>query len=394
MPGSKTDVVELSVVGLFAGIGGLEEGLRRAGHRAELLCEIDAPARAVLRNRFPDARLAPDIRKLRGLPDADVVAAGFPCQDLSPVGTRVGITGTNSGLVDEVFRLVRTKRRRPEWLVLENVPFMLQLQRGRAMKHVTQQLASLGYNWAYRIVDTRAFGLPQRRRRVVIVAARQHDPRTVLFPGNEPEPQWPPPSMAACGFYWTEGNRGLGWAVDAIPPLKGGSSLGIPSAPAVWLMNGQIGTPDIRDAERLQGFPANWTKPAEDIATRGARWRLIGNAVPVPLATWIGRRLTRPVEDLGRLDSGEFVSGRWPSAAWGDRNGKVFSCVRTEWPSHWAYKSLNDFMRFPLRPLSVRATVGFATRLAASRLRVPDELFDDLEAAVGRESVTWAESAV
>src|SRR6185369_5770580 len=59
----------------------------------------------------------------------------------------------------------------------------------------------------------------------------------------------------ACGFYWTEGNTGLGWAIDAVPPLKSGSALHIPSPPAIWLPETRaIVTPAIEDAERLQGF--------------------------------------------------------------------------------------------------------------------------------------------
>src|SRR5262249_8306830 len=161
---------------------------------------------------------------LRRLPDADLIAAGFPCQDLSQAGQMAGIRGSKSSLVKEIFRLLRFSKTGPTWLLLENVPFMLRLQRGRAVELITKSLDSLGFTCAYRTVDTRSFGLPQRRRRVVLLASRTEDPRNVLFcddtnqlcssNGHIP---------SACGFYWTEGNNGLGWAVDAVPPLKGGS---------------------------------------------------------------------------------------------------------------------------------------------------------------------------
>src|SRR4051812_25429476 len=73
----------LRVAGLFAGIGGIELGLHRAGHSSELLCEIDEGARAVLATHFPGVQLLPDVRELRELPPVDLVAAGFPCRDLS-----------------------------------------------------------------------------------------------------------------------------------------------------------------------------------------------------------------------------------------------------------------------------------------------------------------------
>src|SRR4051794_13715391 len=86
----------LRVAGLFAGIGGIELGLHRAGHSTTLLCEIDEAADAVLVEWFPGVPLVRDVRKLKALPDVDLVAAGFPCQDLSQAGRTAGIRGNNS----------------------------------------------------------------------------------------------------------------------------------------------------------------------------------------------------------------------------------------------------------------------------------------------------------
>lgn len=98
----------LRVAGLFAGIGGIELGFQRAGHEASLLCEIDIPACTVLAAHFPEVRIAHDVCKLGRLPrGTDVLTAGFPCQDLSQAGKTLGIKGSRSGLVGEVFRLVR-----------------------------------------------------------------------------------------------------------------------------------------------------------------------------------------------------------------------------------------------------------------------------------------------
>src|SRR4029077_8254229 len=130
------------------------------------------------------------------------------------------------------------------------------------MEYVVGELERLEYRWAYRVIDTRAFGIPQRRERVFLVASKTEDPRKVLFSGSVEAPVGKRElNGAACGFYWTEGTKGLGWAVDAIPTLKGGSTVGIPSPPAILLPSGRIVKPDIRDAERLQGFRADWTRP-------------------------------------------------------------------------------------------------------------------------------------
>ena len=107
----------------------------------ELLCELDESARRVLSVGFPSVPLVADVRTLKGLPKVDLVAAGFPCQDLSQAGKTAGIGGRQSGLVDEVFRLVGRKGA-PTWLLIENVSFMLHLDGGRAMTHLTSNSPS------------------------------------------------------------------------------------------------------------------------------------------------------------------------------------------------------------------------------------------------------------
>jgi len=370
----------LRACGLFAGIGGVERGLERHGHKAILLAEIDEPAQSVLKRRFPGAKIAGDVRLIEQLPDCDLLTAGFPCQDLSQCGKTEGIHGRNSSLVGEVFRLVESAAKRPDWLLLENVPFMLRLDSGRAMTLIVSELARLGYRWAYRTVDARAFGMPQRRRRVVLLASREkeNDPRCVLFADNRPQPP-ESDSAGAYGFYWTEGSTGLGWGSDCVPTLKSGSSFGIPSPPAVWIPSERrIVTIDIRDAERLQGFPANWTARAKATEGRsGERWRLVGNAVFVPMAAWVGRRLAKP--GRCRVDPGEVISrsGPWPPAAFGDES-EIREAKASLWPVAWKNKPLLDFLRFPTKPLSERATAGFLSRAKKSRLRFADGFLADV----------------
>lgn len=368
----------LQTVGLFSGIGGLELGLGRAGHSTLLTCEIEPGARAVLEHRFPH-RVHVDIRTLRALPrETELVVGGFPCQDLSQAGKTAGIGGSQSGLVSEVFRLLQS--RDVPWLVLENVPFMLQLSRGDALDVIVTAIESLGYHWAYRIVDSRAFGLPQRRRRVVLVASRIEDPRRVLFADEAGvhEELEAETLGGARGFYWTEGTRGLGWAINAIPTLKAGSTIGVPSPPAIWLPDGRIVTPDIRDAERLQGFSSGWTEPAANVVRQSYRWRLVGNAVSVPVARWLGSRLRAP-GDFSLADVAQVVSGRaWPNCAWNVGQGR-FTCRLSEWPKKYKRKPLEEFLIHPPSPLSRKATEGFLARLKASSLKYPKAFEEALE---------------
>lgn len=372
----------MNVVGLFAGIGGFEVGLGRAGHTTLLTCEVFPPAVAVLGARL-DAPNHPDIRTLDDLPaDTELLCGGFPCQDLSQAGKTRGIAGERSGLVDHVFRLL--DRRPVPWVVLENVSFMLHLDRGRAMERLVAAFEERGYRWAYRVVNSLAF-LPQRRERVFFVASRVADPAEVIL-GEEVEPKTPATTLAthAHGFYWTEGIRGLGWAPDAIPTLKNGSSVGIPGPPAILLPDGRVIKPDIRDAERLQGFPEGWTAPAEAVARRSWRWSLVGNAVTVPVAEWLGSRLAAPPGyDRGR--DRLFLPGKgWPRAARFDGSART-EVVINAFPVWRARQPLHRFLAHPGEPLSERATAGFLARARTSSLRlITDEFLARIEGHLAR----------
>lgn len=373
----------MKVAGLFAGIGGLELGLGAAGHHPVLFCENWEPARTVLRARFAGVPLHGDIRELGDLPeDVELLGAGFPCQDLSQAGRTAGIAGTRSSLIGEVFRLL--DRQRVPTVLLENVPFMLQLDGGKALLRVVEELENLGYRWAYRVLNTLAFGLPQRRERVFLVAARDFDPAEVLLSEEFV------PALAAThlethahGFYWTEGTRGLGWAPDAVPTLKNGSTVGIPSPPAILLPTGEVITPDLRDAERLQGFEPDWTKPAEEVGRASLRWSLVGNAVSVPVARWLGQSLANPSPYERSRDRPMTGSRRLPTAARFD--GERRYAVRISSTPCWTERPpLHTFLQFGGAPLSLKATTGFLRRAEASSLRFVSGFLESIRGHVRR----------
>lgn len=366
---------------LFAGIGGFELGLGRAGHETLLACDVLPESKAVLTAHFPQIDYRADIRRLRSLPSAvDALCAGFPCQDLSQAGRTAGLDGDRSGLVGEVFRLL--SRRRIPTVVIENVPFMLQLGGGGAMRAIIDEFERRRYRWAYRVVDTYSFGVPQRRERVFLVASTEIDPAGVLFADDAPLVR---PASAlgerAHGFYWTEGLGGLGWAVDAVPTLKNGSTIGIPSPPAVLMPDGRLIKPGIRDVERLQGFDADWTLPAETAARRSARWSLVGSAVSVPVAEWLGRRLADPGQHDAARDGAFPTSGKAPRAARGDGKRRWSVAIGTD-PIGRRPPPLASFLTDTAgqEALSVKATTGFLLRTRRAKLRFVPGFIEAVEA--------------
>lgn len=392
------------VTALFGGIGGLELGLSRAGHHASSFCEIDPEAATILEAKFPDAVLVRDIRRTDEVLAAigaksDLLTGGFPCTDLSQAGRVQGFAGGRSSLVRDALRLL--KARRFPHVLLENVPNWRVLHGGEYLREVVGALEGLGYRWAYRTVDALAFGAPQRRLRIFLYATLEGDPRDVLFHGDAVAPEQAfDLKDRAHGFYWTEGTRGLGWGEDCVPTLKGGSTVGVPSPPAILLPDAlgvagctasgdfRLVTPDIRDAERLQGLPVDWTSGSETTLDGGLfrarrRWLLVGNAVNVRAAAWLGERLAAPTPWDGQAGRPLTDGTSWPAAAWFDGTTRYSADVGS-WPIAAPREQLAEFLAYPGAPLSARAASGFLGRLLAGRLRQKPGFALALQAHIAR----------
>jgi len=174
----------MKFVSLFSGIGGFDLAFERAGMECVSVCEIDKNAQAILRRHFPKAELFDDVRKVgiatHGRKSIDVICGGFPCQDLSVAGKRAGLAGERSGLWFEFARIIDELE--PSWVVIENVPGLLSSDKGRDFAIIIQWLAQRGYGVVWRVLDAQYFGVPQRRRRVFLVASfRNGSAAEVLF---------------------------------------------------------------------------------------------------------------------------------------------------------------------------------------------------------------------
>ena len=385
----------MRTVGLFAGIGGIERGLEAGcGARPVLLCELRPEAQAVLRRQFPDAEIVPDVRAMEDIPgDVDLLAAGFPCQDISVVGPQRGLDGERSILVLEVFRLLERATRRPEIVLLENVPHILSINNGSFMRFMTEWICMLGYRWAYRIIDPRSLGIPHRRPRFFLLAAKTLNPAGILFPKDEDlgatvcEAPGEAPTASAYGFYWTSGKIGVGWSRESIPPLKAGGLLSIPMAPAVWEPGRDFfGTPQLADLERLQGLPVGWTDLSGTKFKDCTRWGMLGNAVNATVSTWIGQRIRTGGDGGPRPErTRRIYPGSWPVAAYGGASG-IWSVEASAYPAGINFAPILEFLQEPLKILSLKGTLGFRRRaLESTQVRYPRSFLDSLDAFLRRE---------
>ena len=162
--------MEVRFIDWFAGIGGFHLGLSRAGLECVGAVELEPDARRVYEARFAPSWFPNDVSEVTAndIPKADIWTAGFPCQDLSVAGKRAGFAGSRSGLIWHLLDLADDAR--PSWIVLENVPGMLTVDGGLGFAELLARMDDLGYVGAWRTLDAQFFGVPQRRRRVFVVA--------------------------------------------------------------------------------------------------------------------------------------------------------------------------------------------------------------------------------
>lgn len=163
---------EFKFIDLFAGLGGFHSGLSRLGGRCVFAAELDEYLRDIYEKNYGIAP-AGDIRQVKetDVPNHDLLCAGFPCQPFSRAGKKKGTECPESGkLIDDVLRIVRNKK--PSYIMLENVPDILAVQGGLFWKYIVSNLNSAGYEVDYKIYTPQDFGIPQKRRRIFVVASK------------------------------------------------------------------------------------------------------------------------------------------------------------------------------------------------------------------------------
>ena len=177
---------ELRYISLFSGIEAFSVAVHPLGNwKPVAFADFDDFPSAVLEQRFPDVPNLKDITKVnwndyKG--KADLVVGGSPCQSFSIAGKRLGMDDPRGNLAIEYLRVIKAVQ--PRWFIFENVGGLLSSDEGRDFGHFLTMVGELGYGFAYRVLDAKWFGVPQRRRRVFVVGCADGDWRSasaVLF---------------------------------------------------------------------------------------------------------------------------------------------------------------------------------------------------------------------
>lgn len=164
--------MKLKAIDLFAGIGGIRQGFQDYADFV-FSSEWDKFAQQTYYENFNEMPLG-DITKIDAsdVPNHDLLLAGFPCQPFSNIGKREGFNHETQGtLFFDVLRIL--EHHQPDMFLLENVTGLLTMQQGETMRIILDNLRSAGYNVFYSVLDAQNFGIPQRRRRVIIVGFKK-----------------------------------------------------------------------------------------------------------------------------------------------------------------------------------------------------------------------------
>ena len=326
----------MTVGSLFDGIGGWLLAARHAGITPVWASEIEPFPCSVTARHFPDVKQLGDITQIDPdtLTPVDIICAGSPCQDLSIAGKRKGLNGERSGLFRTAVDLVRRMRERtagkyPRFFVWENVPGAFSSNRGMDFQAVLEEIGESeipmpqGNRWApaglvqfpgveiaWRVLDAQYWGVPQRRRRIFLVADFAADGRCageILFEQEsvsgdtetgERTGEGTAGGTADCAriavYDMTHADEVMRPVKDGIvPTLNARMGTGGNQVPVV-LTEGKVRRLALTECERLQGLPDGYTEGGSDTA----RYKALGNGMAQPCADYVIRRIVECAKEV------------------------------------------------------------------------------------------------
>mgnify|MGYP003134828698 CR=1 FL=1 len=178
----------IKIFEMFSGYGGASFALKKAGIKYKNIgfSEIYQAAIKCFNTNFPHVKNFGDCSKINAneLEDFDLLTAGFPCQPFSEAGKHKGINDTRGTLFYDIIRIAEIKK--PKYMVLENVKGLTFSNHTNTLKTITDEINRIGYNFKYRVLNSRDYGTPQSRERVVFLCAQKSLNKVIKFPEKTP----------------------------------------------------------------------------------------------------------------------------------------------------------------------------------------------------------------
>jgi DNA (cytosine-5)-methyltransferase 1 len=274
----------MKVLDLFSGIGGFALGLEAAGFETVAFCEIDPYAQKVLKKNWPGVPIYEDVRQItadRLVSDGigvDVIAGGFPCQDISAAGRQAGIDGERSGLWGECARLLGEIR--PRYAIFENVTNLLAGDGGDWFKRVLWDISSVGYDAEWHCIPASAIGAHHHRDRVWIISypQRQHGRHNWELEASSPK--------------WSTSTNVITAVCQDVANADSGRLQGGIKEPILRKRNlSREFEGGRQDFSRQWGVEPNVGRVAHGVPARSYRLRCLGNAVVPQIPELIGRQI-------------------------------------------------------------------------------------------------------
>jgi DNA (cytosine-5)-methyltransferase 1 len=347
----------MKYISLFSGIEAATVAWHPLGWEPLFFCEIEDFPSAVLKHHYPNVPNLKDVTtinegkinvlKSRSGGKIDLLVGGSPCQSFSVAGHRKGLEDPRGNLMYQYIRLVKAFC--PKWVVWENVPGALSSGGGRDFGTLLSALAQFGYGLAYRVLDAKHFGVPQKRRRVFVVGCfgnaksafdvlfeQESSDRDSAESGEEGKNDSSEAQKGVgehqkvgtldASYFKGCGMRGglertIVWNKEVYPEVKhildhqvagtlyardykGISSDDINKGAQKMVVepHNKVRRLTPKECERLQGFPDDYTQLAwngkgrEECPT-SHRYKALGNSMAVPVMRWLGERIMR-VEGL------------------------------------------------------------------------------------------------
>lgn len=176
------------VVSLFAGAGGIDLGLIRAGHQVIWANDFDLDSCETYAHNLGHHIHCSDIKEVKSnsIPDSDLIVGGFPCQGFSVANKFRSVEDKRNELYEEMLRIIQDKQ--PKWFIAENVSGILSLGSGKVFQMILDDFKAAGYRVTHRLENMADFGVAQKRKRVIILGTRSDLPLDMTL--RHPDPTY------------------------------------------------------------------------------------------------------------------------------------------------------------------------------------------------------------